>query len=87
MNYHAAKYEYVECDLCGRSNYTIVIEKAKDLYNNLPGEFNVVKCNKCGLVFTNPRPYGKELEKYYPDNAGYFNPTPPQRLNLDEKTI
>lgn len=73
MEYPEDRYEYVNCDLCGSNKHSIFIRGAKDLYNNIPGEFNIVKCDNCGLIFTNPRPYGEELKKYYPDSAGYFN--------------
>lgn len=65
--------EAVTCDLCGEDNYQPILS-GRDLYNNLPGNFTVVKCNNCGFVFTNPRPSQQELAQYYPDSAGYFNP-------------
>lgn len=70
-------YEYVVCDLCGKDNPTVIL-RGKDLYNKLPGEFKLVKCQECGFVYTNPRPYGEELSKYYPNEAGYFVPTLPK---------
>ena len=54
-----------ECDLCGSSNH-IFLFKGKDYLHNISGEFNIVKCCNCGLVFINPQPSQKELEKYYP---------------------
>jgi len=66
-------YEYVSCDLCGKDDARKILD-ARDLYNKLPGIFSVVRCNNCGFAYTNPRPYGEELSKYYPDDAGYFIP-------------
>lgn len=66
-------YEYVNCDLCGIDDTEQVLI-GKDLLNNLPGEFNVVRCKNCGFVFTNPRPFGEELAKFYPDDASYYTP-------------
>ena len=66
-------YEYVKCDLC-EGEETELLLVARDLYNNIPGEFRVVRCRNCGFIYTNPRPYGEELSKYYPDEAGYFKP-------------
>jgi len=66
-------YEHVNCDLCGGEETDLLLV-ARDFYNNIPGVFRVVRCKKCGFVYTNPRPYGEELLKYYPDEAGYFKP-------------
>jgi 2-polyprenyl-3-methyl-5-hydroxy-6-metoxy-1,4-benzoquinol methylase len=57
------------CNLCRSADYKI-------LYNDLtyweyPGVFQVVKCNKCSLVFLNPRPKLNEIKKYY-DQISYF---------------
>lgn len=69
----SSKFKWVRCDLCGRDNAERILE-AKDLYNKIPGTFSVVQCKSCGFAYTNPRPYGEELAKYYPDDAGYFRP-------------
>lgn len=66
-------YEHVNCDLCGGEETDLLLV-TRDFYNNIPGVFKVVKCKKCGFVYTNPRPYGEELLKYYPDRATYFKP-------------
>jgi SAM-dependent methyltransferase len=85
VEYPTDKYEYVNCDLCGKDNADLVLI-GKDLYNRIPGEFRVVRCRNCGFVYTNPRPYGEELSKYYPDDAGYFIPILPKERSegLDE---
>jgi 2-polyprenyl-3-methyl-5-hydroxy-6-metoxy-1,4-benzoquinol methylase len=57
--------EYVNCDICGSDNYVQVF-KAKDMQFQLPGTFNVVRCNICGLVYVTPRPTKRAMEKYYP---------------------
>ncbi|MCK4815558.1 class I SAM-dependent methyltransferase [bacterium] len=69
----SSKFKWVRCDLCGRDNAERILE-AKDLYNKIPGTFSVVRCKNCSFVYTNPRPYGEELAKYYPDDSGYFRP-------------
>lgn len=71
--YSEDKYGYVNCDLCGRDEPELLFE-AEDHYNKIPGKFDVVKCSYCGLVYVNPRPYGTELARYYPDEAGYYTP-------------
>ena len=90
MEYPEDKYEYVNCDLCGGEETELLLI-AGDLYNNMPGEFRVVRCKNCNFTYTNPRPYGEELSKYYPDDAGYFIPTLPKersgRLNELKKKV
>lgn len=53
--------EYVKCNTCSSDNtrHLISIENAK-----------IVKCNNCDLVYLNPRPTKKELEKLY--QKGYY---------------
>ena len=52
-----------ECPVCKHSQFTnhLICDD-----NSVSGEsFALVKCNKCSLVFTNPRPEGKALSNYY----------------------
>jgi hypothetical protein len=59
-------FEYVECNLCG-SNSSDVFFKGKDIKYKKIGLFTVVKCKKCGLIYTNPRPKQDVISSYYPD--------------------
>lgn len=68
-----AIFETVKCNFCNSKDHTLLFT-AKDHYNNIDGEFSVVKCNNCALVFTNPRPSKSSIHLYYPDTAGYFQP-------------
>lgn len=43
-----------------------------DRIHKLPGEFNIVKCNTCGLMRTNPRPTPNSIGNFYPDNYGPY---------------
>lgn len=57
--------EHVKCDLCG-SDDTSLLFTARDMNQSKKGLFNVVRCQKCGLVYVNPRPAKKEIGKFYP---------------------
>jgi len=57
--------EYVKCNLCGSDDSTILFT-VKDRRYKKPGLFNVVRCRKCGLIYTNPRPSKKLISQYYP---------------------
>ena len=56
----------VNCNFCGTSSTTILYV-LKDLQLELTGEFTLVKCNNCGLLFLNPQPTWEELQPYYPE--------------------
>jgi len=49
--------------------------KGWDRIHDLPGEFLVVRCSKCGLMRTDPRPTADSIGYYYPDNYGPYNST------------
>jgi SAM-dependent methyltransferase len=52
------------CDLCGADDFTVVF-KAGEAQNS-----QIVKCNKCGLMYSNPRakdPDCVEIENYDPE--------------------
>jgi len=52
-----------QCPSCGHPKFTnhIICED----YANTKESFALVKCAKCELVFTNPRPSQQEIGKYY----------------------
>lgn len=54
--------ESVDCNLCG-SKCTSLLFKAQDYISR--EYFNVVQCNVCGLVYTNPRPSSEEICEFY----------------------
>lgn len=57
--------EHVKCDLCGAGDYAVLFSR-KDFGNpHDHTEFNIVKCQYCGLMYTNPRPTEKEIGAYY----------------------
>lgn len=53
-----------KCDLC-ESEKLKVLYKVEDCNRGFEGVFNLYKCKNCGLMFLNPQPTFKELEKYY----------------------
>ena len=54
----------------------------RDLLHDLPGKFTVVKCSKCGLMRTNPRPTPESMGDYYPDSYGPYLGTRVQQTKL-----
>jgi SAM-dependent methyltransferase len=63
------KVEHVNCIICEKDD-TEFLFSARDRQFGLPGEFKVLKCRDCGLVYLNPRPTKGEITKYYPDRYG-----------------
>jgi len=67
--------ESVVCDYC-ECEKTIIVAKQTDLIHKTTFFFyNIVKCKKCGLHFTNPRPSLKNIGKYYPKSYSYHSST------------
>lgn len=63
------KQEYIKCPICESDG--IFFMNAKNTHGShfiSDEEFNLVKCEKCGLIFINPRPTEKEAIKYYDFN-------------------
>jgi 2-polyprenyl-3-methyl-5-hydroxy-6-metoxy-1,4-benzoquinol methylase len=54
--------ESVACNLCG-SKCTSLLFVAQDYISR--EYFNVVKCDVCDLVYTNPRPSSEEIDEFY----------------------
>ena len=60
-----------DCPLGCKQNDDFIL-LGKDILQNLPGEFTVVKCCTCGLMRTNPRPTPESIGFYYPDDYGPY---------------
>lgn len=59
-----------KCNFCGKQDFKFLCYGTDKLYR-VPGKFKVVKCENCGLIFINPQPSFKELEKYYSPEKYY----------------
>jgi len=62
-------WEVPVCNLCKNRESDVLYENLT--YWEYPGKFRIVKSNKCGLIFTSPRPVLSEMEKYY-ESKMYF---------------
>jgi len=84
----------IDCNICGSTDYTILYEDElgddipKIGYNFSPDSkktFQIVKCNSCGLVYTNPMP---DLSGLYEDVIDdIYLSAEPQRLKSAEKCV
>lgn len=64
------RFESVACNLCSCDN-TVLLYEVTPVRRKHIGEFNLVKCRECGLVYTNPRPSPKSIFNYYPKDYEY----------------
>ena len=61
----------IACEVCGSDQYKFLF-KGWDRIFGIPGEFNLVQCEECGLLFINPQPGEEVLKKHYP--KAYYTP-------------
>lgn len=57
--------ENVACDFCGSREATAVARQTDFLHRTTDEVFTIVRCNGCGLHYTNPRPAPDEIGRYY----------------------
>jgi len=56
------------CEICGGREFTPVLRQRDLLLDRPEPVFQVVRCDGCGLLFTNPRPSLAEMGAYYPED-------------------
>ena len=62
--------EYVNCNLCGLDETQVLFRK-KDKFGISQDEFHVVECQRCGLLYVNPRPTIEEMGRFYPETYSW----------------
>jgi SAM-dependent methyltransferase len=70
-----ASLETVDCCFCGSTDYS--------LYDSVD-EWQIVRCNRCGFCFTNPRPTVESLPSYY--DLSYFKDDDITRFGFFDKS-
>jgi 2-polyprenyl-3-methyl-5-hydroxy-6-metoxy-1,4-benzoquinol methylase len=65
--------ELVPCAICG-SDAAPEVFWGRDRLCGLPGEFRVVQCTTCSLVYLNPRPNRGALRDFYPSQYPSHQP-------------
>ncbi len=63
--------KWINCDLCESGNYNILYITKDRYFPDKNGEFQLVKCLNCGLIYLNPQPEPKDLENHYPTENYY----------------
>ncbi len=60
------EWEEPDCLLCGRRNWSPLVEAPDSTAGGTGWWFAVVQCQDCGLCFTNPRPSPQTISQFYP---------------------
>ncbi len=59
--------KYVHCNYCGYDD-TKIVNHGPDLLLNRPGDYYLVRCCNCGLIYQNPQLTLEELSQHYPES-------------------
>lgn len=74
--------EEVACNLCGSTESHILYTLEDTLYQ-IPGEFILRRCLRCGLMYLSPRPTPDTIGQYYPATyTSYRPPIEDERLSV-----
>ena len=60
-----AETETVVCDFCGSAEFTRLF-RSRDRLHRVPGDYWIVRCSDCDLVYLNPRPTPARMQAHYP---------------------
>ena len=71
--------QHTVCNFCHADEPSPVLT-GHDLLHGIPGEFTLVQCNQCRLIYLNPQPTSEELAAYYPKDYEAHVGTQKQRL-------
>lgn len=64
--------EPTDCPSCGQDDFDLLFV-GKDREHPIPGDFPVVKCRACEMVYLNPRPDDASLNECYPDDYDSYS--------------
>ncbi len=79
--------ETVACALCGSDRYQVALQQRDLLFGPSEDgqEFTIVRCERCGFRYLNPRPTPGEMGRYYPEQ--YYAPTPLKKRTGLERSL
>ena len=64
-------FENINCDYCGSNEFTLLAKQTDVIHKTTTEYFSVVRCKRCNLCFTNPRPTEKSIGNYYKSNYSF----------------
>jgi SAM-dependent methyltransferase len=60
--------EHIPCPLCSEQKERVLLT-GRDRLHGVEGEFTLVQCRQCALIFLNPQPTLPTLSRYYPEDT------------------
>lgn len=72
---YVSSLQHANCCLCNGSQSKEIL-LSKDYNWGIPGLFRYVKCNRCGLIYEDPRPTPDKIMGLYPQFYGTALPNP-----------
>ncbi|MCI0398878.1 MAG: class I SAM-dependent methyltransferase [Chloroflexi bacterium] len=66
---------YITCNYC-QADDTEVVNHGPDLLLGRPGDFHLVRCRQCGLIYQNPQLTLEELPDHYPEGYQPYKKDP-----------
>ena len=69
----------VNCDLCGSSQAGLLVSQGDIVHRRAPPDqkFCLCKCDRCGLIYQNPRLEPQEISVYYPEDYEFYSDKSP----------
>src|ERR1700683_5402292 len=67
----AVELEDCPCAYCGAPGGAFLFS-SRDRFYDIGGQFSVVRCTRCGLMRTNPRPTVGSIGAFYPEQYGPY---------------
>jgi SAM-dependent methyltransferase len=69
------------CPSCGGAEASIFLDRCIDRVHDFPGEWSLVECRECRLVYRIPLIPSDDLVRFYPDNYASYQCVRPLREN------
>jgi len=78
--------EHIPCPLCGKLEERVLVT-GRDRLHGIEGEFTLVQCQQCELIYLNPQPTLATLSRYYPEDAYGPHLTGSRKRNASRKPL
>ncbi|MGC9358256.1 MAG: class I SAM-dependent methyltransferase [Anaerolineae bacterium] len=76
----------INCPICD-VNHSEHVYQVRDRLLGVEGEFTLVRCLECGLLYLNPQPTVEEIVRYYPPKYYSYVSVPPGELSWPHRMV
>jgi len=63
----------VLCPICSSKDSSMYMTEVKDILYKCKGEWDLVRCSSCNVIYTSPPLKNEELNQYYPSTYSSYN--------------